>query len=244
MRRLIPIAVIAFSVGVGVAACVGAGEGLATGSARVPLCRINFADTGASPNPFRMPLNFFSAERSGKILDIRAQYGGAVAEYTDHLYFRIDDTVALAQRIANSTELDATGQRVYRAQVGPAGAADVLVHGFLAFRWSCGRTKTTRLGYNISLPIVRGTMEFRSVDNGGISPPRWFDPPATPTDVSAFDLEFEDSRPVGDQPPTNPPLSSFTPPILPSDPTGRARLTGYFRFQFDQALPAQGFPGP
>lgn len=244
MRRLKHIAAIAFVLGATVAACVGAGEGSATGSASVPLCRIQFSDTGATPNPYRMTLNFFAGERTGRILQFRAQHGGGVSEYTDHLFFRIDDTVELARRIANSTDVDAAGQRVYVAQVGPMGAPDVLVHGYLAFRWSCGRTKTTRLGQNISLPIVRGTMAFRSVDGGGVSPPNWFDPPQPPTEVSTFDLEFSDPRPVGDQPPTNPPLSSYTPPILATDPIGNARLTGSFRFIYDQAVPAQGFPGP
>jgi hypothetical protein len=236
MRRLKRLALVAFGVGATVAACVGAGEGHASGPVNVPICRIN--------RSVDWTLNYFAAERTGRILEFRAQTGGGVAEYTDHLYIRIDDTLELARRIASSNDVDASGQRVYRAQVAPQGTAGVLVHGYLALRWSCGRTKTTRLGYNVALPIVRGTMEFRSVDQGGIEPPRWFDPPQPPTDVSFFDLSFEDSRPVGDPPPTNPPLSSFTPPIQATDPIGSAQLRGRFRFVFDSAVPAQGFPGP
>jgi hypothetical protein len=165
-------------------------------------------------------------------LQFRAQYGGAVAEYTDHLFIRIDDTQALAQQIASSTETDpVTGQRQLTVPVTPVGTAGSLVHAYLAFRWSCGRTKTTRLGQNISLPAVSGRMVFRSIDQGAGS--------NRVTDVSSFDIEFRDPRPVGDPAPTG-----FDPPILPTDEIGRAHLTGSFRFEYDNAVPAQGFPGP
>lgn len=228
MRRLSTVAALAFVTGVTVAACVGAGEGSTKGTASVPLCRINFTDA----TPMQWPLNFFPAERTGRMLQFRAQHGGAVAEFTDHLFFRIDDTQALAQQIASSTETDpATGQRQLSVAVTPVGTPGSLVHAYLTFRWSCGRTKTTRLGQNVSLPAVSGRMVFRSVDQGeGLN---------RVTDVSSFDVEFHDARPVGDPAPTG-----FDPPILPTDEIGRAHLTGAFRFEYDTAVPAQGFPGP
>lgn len=228
MRRLSSIAAVAFVTAATVAACVGAGEGSTSGSASVPLCRINFTDA----SPLRWPLNFFAAERTGRMLQFRAQYGGAVAEYTDHLFFRIDDTEALATQIANSTETDpATGQRQLTVDVTPVGTANSLVHAYLAFRWSCGRTKTTRLGQNVSLPSASGRIVFRSVDRG--------EGQNRVTEVSSFDIDFRDARPVGDPAPTG-----FDPPILPTDEIGRAHLTGAFRFEYDNAVPAQGFPGP
>lgn len=228
MRRLSAMAIVGLLTGATAAACVGAGEGWTSGTAEVPLCRIKFTDA----MPLRWTLNFFAAERTGRILQFRAQHGGAVAEYTDHLFIRIDDTQAIAERIANSTEIDpVTGQKQLTVDVAPVGTANSLVHAYLVFRWSCGRTKITRLGQNVSLPAVSGRMVFRSVDQG---PGR-----NRVTDVSSFDIEFHDARAVGDPVPTG-----YDPPILPTDEIGRAHLTGAFRFEYDNAVPAQGFPGP
>jgi hypothetical protein len=220
VRRLSALACLGLALGGALAACVGAGEGRATGPVHVPMCQIN--------RTMDWPLNFFAADRTGRMLQIRAQYGGAVSEFTDHLFFRIDDTVELTRRIQASTEVDAMGRKQLTVQVGPIGAPGVLVHGYLALRWSCGRTKTTRLGQNVSLPAVSGTMVFRSVDNG------WDDPQRV-TDVPSFALTFRDDRPVGDPPPTG---------LSPTDPIGDATMSGSFRFVYDTAVPAQGFPGP
>ncbi len=228
MRRLMVLAGLSFAVAASVASCVGAGEGSARGTVSVPLCRLNYTDA----QPLQWPLNFYAGERIGRILHFRAQYGGAVSEYTDHLYFLIDDTEALTRQIASSTETDpTTGQRQLTVNVTPAGTANSIVHAYLAFRWSCGRTKTTRLGQNVSLPSVSGRMVFRSVDNGPGG--------SRLTDVPSFEIEFRDARPVGDPAPTG-----FEPPILATDEIGRARLTGSMRFEYDNSVPAQGFPGP
>lgn len=228
MRGLKRLSALSFVTAAAIAACVGAGEGSLKGSATVRLCNINFTDA----QPMQWTLNYFAAERTGRVLQFRAQHGGAVAEYTDHLFVRVDDTEALAAQIAASSETDpVTGQKQLTVDVTPFGSGASLVHAYLALRWSCGRTKQTRLGQNISLPSVSGQMVFRAVDNGpGMG--------ARITEVSSFDVSFQDARPVGDPAPTG-----FDPPILPTDEIGRARLTGSFRFAFDTRVPAQGFPG-
>ncbi|MDP3279350.1 MAG: hypothetical protein Q8Q09_29435 [Deltaproteobacteria bacterium] len=211
--------------------CIGAGEGEVRGTVSVPLCGVMFPSmvpgqpVGAA---YQRSLNFFAAERTGRALQFRAQFGSGNAEYTDHLYFRIDDADALRAQIAASGETDpVTGARQLTVPVGPQGAPGVLVHGYFVLRWSCGRQRASRLGINLSLPAVSGTMVLRSVD-GGINDPERL------TDVSSFRLVYDDPRPIGDPAPTG---------FLPTDRMGHAELSGNFRFRYSRALPAQGFPG-
>jgi hypothetical protein len=200
--------------------CVGGGEGRAIGTWRVPLC--------GGERAIDWPLTFFAAERTGAALDFRAQNGGAVPEFTDHLYFRVDDTSAVRARLARSTEVDpTTGQRQVTLEVGPQGARDVLVHAFLALRWSCGRMRATRLGYNVSLPSIRGTIVFRAIDDGPNGGSRI-------TDVPRFDVTFRDDRPIGEPAPAG---------FSPADSIGSATVRGSLRFAYDTAVPAQLFPG-
>ncbi len=214
---------VAFVTGAVGAACVGAGEGHAQGSVHVPICGLEF------PRPsgelYHLPLNYFPAERTGRDLHFRAQFGGGTAEFTDGLYFRFANVDEVQRRLTASTETDAmTGARVLTL---PVDGPSPLVNAYLMFHFSCGRTKATRLGHNVSLPAVRGTVVIAAIDGGPADPNRL-------TDVSRFDLVFDDPREVGDPAPEG---------FSPLTPIGHAELTGQFRFHYSRSSPAQVFPG-
>ncbi len=217
-------AIVGFALGTAVASCVGAGEGHTQGTVHVPICGLEFPRAGTT-EMYQLPLNYFPAERTGRDLHFRAQYGGGTAEYTDGLYFRFRNTEEVQARLLASAERDAaTGVQVLTL---PVGSADSLVQAYLNFHFSCGRTKATRLGQNVSLPAVRGNLVIASIDGGNADPARI-------TDVRHFELVFDDPRPIGDPAPEG---------FSPLTAIGHAELTGQFRFHYSRSSPAQTFPG-
>lgn len=204
--------------------CVGGGEGSTTGTVSVPLCSLQFPGM-SSPNPYQLTLNYFPAERTGRSLHFRAQYGGGTAEFTDGLYFQFVNTEEIRSRLAASTERDpTTGEKLLTLQINEVPSQ---VSAYLMFHFSCGRTRATQLGRNVSLPAVSGTLTIASIDGGPRDPRRL-------TDVRNFHIVFDDPRPIGDPAPTR---------LPPTTPIGHAELTGQFRFEYDRASPAQTFPG-
>jgi hypothetical protein len=204
--------------------CAGAGEGEARGTLTAPGCGLEGA--------YDLRPTFFGANRTGPVLSIRIQRGGGPADFTDHLLVVLEDTDAIAARLASSNERDSSGQPVVTLPVGPSGAENVLVHAFLAPNQACGHTNVTELGQNVGLPAYAGSITFRRVDVGDGARAEAAGNRERLTDVPAFQFHFLDPRPMGPAAPEG---------VSPDTPVGSAELSGWFRFSYSRRPPAQEF---
>jgi hypothetical protein len=197
----------------------------------VPVCELHGA--------YNLNPTFFGEDRFDQAMTLRLQHGGGTQDYADNLVILVDDTCAVARLIAASPERDAQGQPVVTLPVGLVSTPGLLVHATMSFNQSCGRIKVTRLGQNVGLPAVSGTMTFRSIDvhddeNAvpGTDPDR--------TEVTAYHLVFRDDRELGPPPTTSP----YPNNVGPHTPVGNAELSGAFTLERSRALPSVFFPPP
>lgn len=214
----------AAALAIAACSCVGDGEGTVRGTVQVPVCGLD--------GPYDMQASYFGGYRDGRTLYVRAQNGGARADFQDHVAIVFTDTDEIAARLETSTERDDLGNRVVTLPVGPDHMPGVLVYASLHLQFSCGRRRAMRLGQNVGLPTVGGTITIRAIDRGdGSGGVGWQGAPRL-TDVPSMRLEMRDDRPIGSPAPEG---------FSPDTPVGEAVIEGGFRFEYHRSAVAQPF---
>jgi hypothetical protein len=200
-------------VGAALACSVGEGEGIIRGEVRMPLC-------GIDDRAFNFVPAFFGAEWHAGTLLLHIGQGGDLGEFSDELFFRVNDTRYVAEHL---------NQRI---PVGP----DAPIQAILRLSKSCGRVSITRPSHNGSVEAYAGYVQFAAVYRG--SPVA--EAPARLTEVTEFSLAMRDPSARADL--LAPPPSAVNAPREPTvPPAARAELEGSFRFYFASGRPAQRF---